>query len=156
MTREAGRNDPCPCGSGRKFKACCLHRSRTQESGGRQLSEATVLRGEQESARFRFEPGSYGGPAGYFPSVACLRQDRGRRWHYHFVLVVPDEVYDEEETASSQAGQHLFKAFGGRPSPEAIAERLKNIGYVSVSDFRVVPDSEAERGFLPAATDTPH
>ncbi|MEC9085421.1 MAG: SEC-C metal-binding domain-containing protein, partial [Pseudomonadota bacterium] len=27
-TREGvlkpGRNDPCPCGSGRKFKACCL------------------------------------------------------------------------------------------------------------------------------------
>lgn len=22
---EIGRNDPCPCGSGRKFKACCLH-----------------------------------------------------------------------------------------------------------------------------------
>ena len=21
---RAGRNDPCPCGSGRKFKACCL------------------------------------------------------------------------------------------------------------------------------------
>jgi len=21
---KAGRNDPCPCGSGRKFKACCL------------------------------------------------------------------------------------------------------------------------------------
>jgi preprotein translocase subunit SecA len=20
---QAGRNDPCPCGSGRKFKACC-------------------------------------------------------------------------------------------------------------------------------------
>ena len=20
-----GRNDPCPCGSGRKFKRCCLH-----------------------------------------------------------------------------------------------------------------------------------
>ncbi len=23
-TVQAGRNDPCPCGSGRKFKACCL------------------------------------------------------------------------------------------------------------------------------------
>ncbi|MCC7060055.1 MAG: SEC-C domain-containing protein, partial [Burkholderiaceae bacterium] len=26
MRREApkvGRNDPCPCGSGRKYKACC-------------------------------------------------------------------------------------------------------------------------------------
>ena len=25
-TRSIGRNDPCPCGSGRKFKACCLHK----------------------------------------------------------------------------------------------------------------------------------
>ena len=23
-TRPAGRNDPCPCGSGKKFKRCCL------------------------------------------------------------------------------------------------------------------------------------
>jgi uncharacterized protein YecA (UPF0149 family) len=22
--QRAGRNDPCPCGSGRKFKKCCL------------------------------------------------------------------------------------------------------------------------------------
>ncbi len=22
-TREVGRNDPCPCGSGKKFKKCC-------------------------------------------------------------------------------------------------------------------------------------
>lgn len=23
VTLEAGRNDPCPCGSGKKFKKCC-------------------------------------------------------------------------------------------------------------------------------------
>ena len=23
-TPKVGRNDPCPCGSGRKFKKCCL------------------------------------------------------------------------------------------------------------------------------------
>ena len=23
-----GRNDPCPCGSGRKYKRCCLEKSR--------------------------------------------------------------------------------------------------------------------------------
>lgn len=23
-TPKAGRNDPCPCGSGRKYKHCCL------------------------------------------------------------------------------------------------------------------------------------
>jgi len=22
---KVGRNEPCPCGSGRKFKACCLN-----------------------------------------------------------------------------------------------------------------------------------
>ena len=22
--RNVGRNDPCPCGSGKKFKKCCL------------------------------------------------------------------------------------------------------------------------------------
>jgi uncharacterized protein YecA (UPF0149 family) len=23
--RNVGRNDPCPCGSGKKFKKCCLN-----------------------------------------------------------------------------------------------------------------------------------
>ncbi len=23
--RHVGRNDPCPCGSGKMFKKCCLH-----------------------------------------------------------------------------------------------------------------------------------
>ena len=26
--RKTGRNDPCPCGSGKKFKKCCLNKSR--------------------------------------------------------------------------------------------------------------------------------
>jgi hypothetical protein len=24
--QKVGRNDPCPCGSGKKFKACCMRR----------------------------------------------------------------------------------------------------------------------------------
>ncbi|MFZ0565059.1 MAG: SEC-C metal-binding domain-containing protein [Chlamydiales bacterium] len=24
MTKKVGRNDPCPCGSGKKYKQCCL------------------------------------------------------------------------------------------------------------------------------------
>lgn len=24
MTDKTGRNDPCPCGSGKKYKSCCL------------------------------------------------------------------------------------------------------------------------------------
>jgi preprotein translocase subunit SecA len=25
-TEKAGRNDPCPCGSGKKFKNCCMRK----------------------------------------------------------------------------------------------------------------------------------
>ena len=26
---EVGRNDPCPCGSGKKYKKCCLAKDET-------------------------------------------------------------------------------------------------------------------------------
>lgn len=29
---KVGRNDPCPCGSGRKFKKCCVWRSEIDKS----------------------------------------------------------------------------------------------------------------------------
>ena len=25
MTKKIGRNDPCPCGSGKKYKKCCIN-----------------------------------------------------------------------------------------------------------------------------------
>jgi len=38
MAEETGRNDPCPCGSGKKYKKCCL----AKKSAKRTLS-AKVL-----------------------------------------------------------------------------------------------------------------
>ena len=29
---KTGRNDPCPCGSGKKYKRCCMHRDRPRRS----------------------------------------------------------------------------------------------------------------------------
>lgn len=29
MTKKIGRNQPCPCGSGKKFKKCCSDKTRT-------------------------------------------------------------------------------------------------------------------------------
>lgn len=31
MTEKVGRNDPCPCGSGLKYKKCCLPKDREKE-----------------------------------------------------------------------------------------------------------------------------
>ena len=28
---KVGRNDPCPCGSGKKYKKCCLPKEQTKE-----------------------------------------------------------------------------------------------------------------------------
>ena len=28
-THQTGRNEPCPCGSGRKYKQCCMNKPRS-------------------------------------------------------------------------------------------------------------------------------
>lgn len=43
--KTPGRNDPCPCGSGKKYKNCCLKRDRTRrirESAWRSDEQATL------------------------------------------------------------------------------------------------------------------
>lgn len=31
VDKKVGRNDPCPCGSGKKFKNCCLGKASKEE-----------------------------------------------------------------------------------------------------------------------------
>lgn len=38
MTKKVGRNDPCPCGSGKKYKKCC-----EEKLGPKRKFEATVI-----------------------------------------------------------------------------------------------------------------
>lgn len=39
---DTGRNDPCPCGSGRKYKNCCLAHDRISEQRDLNLSQAAA------------------------------------------------------------------------------------------------------------------
>lgn len=41
MVEKAGRNDPCPCGSGKKYKQCCLKKD--QEGGVKKKFKASLL-----------------------------------------------------------------------------------------------------------------
>jgi hypothetical protein len=34
---KIGRNDPCPCGSGKKYKKCCLEKDEQEKSEQRKL-----------------------------------------------------------------------------------------------------------------------
>lgn len=53
MNEKIGRNDPCPCGSGKKYKQCCLKNS----SAGRPLKfKAKVLSGQGQQLPFAKKP----------------------------------------------------------------------------------------------------
>ncbi len=50
---KVGRNDPCPCGSGKKFKRCCLERVEAEERAERLRAESErVWAGDDEVAGF--------------------------------------------------------------------------------------------------------
>lgn len=46
MGEKVGRNDPCPCGSGKKYKSCCLQKQQQKSSSlGKRKFTAKVLSG---------------------------------------------------------------------------------------------------------------
>ena len=38
---KVGRNDPCPCGSGKKFKKCCESKAQKKSIGSAQILSGT-------------------------------------------------------------------------------------------------------------------
>ena len=40
--KEVGRNDPCPCGSGKKYKKCCAQKKPMQRRAFRQIESSQV------------------------------------------------------------------------------------------------------------------
>lgn len=72
---KVGRNDPCPCGSGKKYKKCCLARD-----------EAAARQSAQERARVirAVEPRAGHDPFAGFPAynghLALLAETMARGW----------------------------------------------------------------------------
>ena len=51
-TPGTGRNDPCPCGSGKKFKHCCLGKENSTASRHGAASASEALRQALEDRQF--------------------------------------------------------------------------------------------------------
>lgn len=51
-TPSVGRNDPCPCGSGKKFKRCCLGQQESARSGNGAAGASADLRQAMEGMHF--------------------------------------------------------------------------------------------------------
>lgn len=132
MTKQIGRNDPCPCGSGKKYKKCCL-------------SKDTKEKDSDFKTIYRFEAGSYGDVGNFTPSLACLKLTRKDEWEYHFILVKPESVHSEEDQATIEAENDMSEAYkvkdaGG--SDAELAMELRRKGYLSVDDYNIVGSSE--------------
>lgn len=39
MNEKIGRNDPCPCGSGKKYKSCCMNKPKPPPFKAKLLSQ---------------------------------------------------------------------------------------------------------------------
>ena len=131
---KIGRNTPCPCGSGKKYKHCC------------ERKEKEIEQRKLPSGRFRYEYGSYGDALrGYMPSIMCYKQVGPDSWDSHFCLVKPTLILKEEDEASAIAKEHLDAAYailteGG--SPQEFALSLRHEGYKNVTDFHVVSGAD--------------
>lgn len=134
-SEKVGRNEPCPCGSGKKYKRCCADTAECAEPGG------------FATGRFRYEPGSYGAPAdGYMPSILCYERAESDAWQEYFCLVNPRAgMQDYPDAAADLADAHLEAAYAsiGEGSVERFAMSLNEVGYVRLSDFRRAADDGA-------------
>lgn len=49
MTEKVGRNDPCPCGSGKKYKQCCWNKR--LPLGKRKFKATVISSGSQQQSK---------------------------------------------------------------------------------------------------------
>lgn len=125
---KVGRNSPCPCGSGKKYKHCCEYKEKV-------WSETPLPPG-----RFRYESGSYGSPdRGFMPSILCYKEIGEDSWKEHFCLVKPEEIVIEESDAAAIAERDIASAYSLKSSGGTVQDfalSLRHEGYKQVDDFK--------------------
>lgn len=124
-----GRNVTCPCGSGKKYKKCCINNTTTEQSAALQ------------KGKFTFVAGSYGGPMrSYFPSILCKKEVSTDKWINYYCLVNADISLDNEDDASEMANSHITRARSNSENPIEFAKILNECGYSKLDDYQMAKD----------------
>lgn len=110
---KPGRNDRCPCGSGKKYKACCLTKDETAE---REKLAADQAAREARAAEKRLS----------------LRRLRAAMTAELAAAVPPDDSFDHELAQASYAALDLFH--DGRLDEAEIAARDLQLRYPDMPD----------------------
>src|SRR5688500_18683055 len=105
MDARFGRNDPCQCGSGKKYKRCCLDQDAAARSAELQAERdqlsldlgAGDWRSDEEDeddpfveSRTGYDPEIPPDPTRWLAIDEELRIDAIRRWHHHQHLPQPN------------------------------------------------------------------
>ena len=85
-TPATGRNDPCPCGSGKKFKRCCMEKDKSAPSG---CGAAEVSEGLREAMEGR----QFNSLAEVKAFAASYTQQRNQRPLGEFHSLSPEQMY---------------------------------------------------------------
>ncbi len=137
---DVGRNDPCPCGSGRKYKNCCMRRTeldRSQRRGAALLETALMSQVEQFAVNPRFTQDLdasfevfWGGA---YDSAAFGEADQSSilRWIEWFSL-------DYRVGSDRRRPIELFAEGPGRELPEELQPVLKALSAATMGLFRVL------------------
>jgi hypothetical protein len=147
--KTPGRNDPCPCGSGKKYKNCCLNRDRTRhirESAWRSDEQATLDKLLAFAQRPDLQPQYtvafnlfWNGAYGMVGLNALDREEVGRFLDWY--------LYDYRLEGSSKRLIDLFVEEAESRLPAAERERVRAWQSSYLSLYRIT--GPAEEGSLP-------
>ena len=144
MDHGPGRNAPCPCGSGKKYKKCCLPGDRARESAPR----PDVARQGQGPGAIYFLPGAADMGYGCWPCISCYRKARaGQEDELVWAMVHRGREYQSRQEGLRSAEVELEGAFA-KPSvlsPRALATHLEQRGFTPMGEFHVAPGWETDR-----------
>lgn len=82
MTEKVGRNDPCPCGSGKKYKSCCLQKQQPRGTvfGGRKFTAKVLSAGGANKPQASQEQGQAKAAVDY---ATLMERSFGEALHSH-------------------------------------------------------------------------
>lgn len=139
MTESVGRNDPCPCGSGKKYKHCCMRKAAVRRTvqhparQGRRRSEADDL---QSITQMIEEIAAYEAMGEEIDAaVATLERHRPAF-----------EALMEDSQALMERTYRLFADARFEPfhcTADEVQQAFEEVGYPG--DFTLTADQEAER-----------
>ncbi len=146
MEQSPGRNDPCPCGSGKKYKKCCLRGDLEQRRA--EDPRPGLAQRETRPGDIYYLPGAADTGYGCWPSISCYRKaEAGRQDELVWAMVHQRRDYDDRKKGLRAAEAELEVAFTtpAAASHEAMAEHLGKQGFTTAGDFHVAPDWNTSR-----------